>query len=344
MLVWAAILLCLTIGLPGPLAQSGRRPPAPAQESPQPAAKERPAQARPSPRPPAVVSTGAPAADEAVGEDEVVRISSNLVAVLASVVDERGKAVADLKLEDFELRVDGQLKPIGDLARSETPVRLALLFDNSASVSPTRKFQMEAAVQFFRRVIRPVDQAAVYSVSTEPALVRPLTADVGSLVRTVENFGTPEGATALFDAIATAADYLGRQQGRRVIVIVSDGVDTVSDLDFDATLARAQAADCQVYVVQTGYIDGPNLRDLVAETRMNEFAAQTGGAVFRPQVTDDLYTAFSQIAGDLAEQYVLSYYPTDERRDGRFHLITLRVPTRPKTRVRARKGYYSPKG
>ncbi len=114
--------------------------------------------------------------------------------------------------------------------------------------------------------------------------------------------------------------------------------------DFDEVLRRAQSADCQIYVVQTGHIENANLRDLVAERRMEQFTAQTGGAVYVPRATSDLDTAFAQIAADLAQQYVLSYYPNDDARDGRFRVISLRVPARANLRVRARKGYYTPKG
>jgi Mg-chelatase subunit ChlD len=83
---------------------------------------------------------------------------------------------------------------------------------------------------------------------------------VKALVRTVENFDKPEGATALLDAIAQAARYLDPQGTRKVIVIVSDGVDTISDIDFDGALRHVQEADCQVFVVRTGYVDTPNVR------------------------------------------------------------------------------------
>lgn len=321
-------------------AQSGRGKQPSVEDAPAATERKTVPQATPSPAAPVKPTAG----EEVEGEDEVVRISSNLVTVPASVRDERGLPATNLKLEDFELLVDGQPVAVGDLSRSETPVRLAFLFDNSGSVSPSRAFQLQAAVHFFRRVMRPVDQAAVYSVSTEPALVRPLTNDVKALVRTVENFDKPEGATALLDAIARAAVYLGPQRFRKVIVIVSDGVDTISDIDFDGALRHVQEADCQVFVVQTGLVDNANLRDLVAESRMDEFAAQTGGAIFRPKVVDDLYAAFSDIASDLSGQYVLGYYPPEGPRDGRFHAITLRVKARPNMKVRARKGYYSPKG
>ena len=277
-------------------------------------------------------------------EGEVVRISSNLVPVPASVIDSQGRAVIDLGVKDFELLVDGEPRPIGDLSRAETPVRMALLFDNSSSLTTGREFEKHAAVRFFRSVLRPVDQAALYSISTEPTLVRTLTGDVKALTRAVESFGNPVGATSLFDTIAHAAEYLRPHRGRKVIVIVSDGVDTTSRLDFDETMQRALAADCQIFVVRTGHSDNTNLRDLAAERRLQEFAAQTGGAVYTPKGTADLDRAFAQISADLAQQYVLSYYATNSLRDGRFHAFALRVVTRPGMLVRTRKGYYAPRG
>ncbi len=304
------------------------------------------------PAPPVPKHTPAPpdtAAGEEIDVEDVVRVTSNLVTVPASVVDSQGRAVTDLRLEDFELRVDGQPRPITELSRAEVPVNLALLFDNSQSLSAAREFEKQAAVKFFRSVIRPIDKAAIYSVSTDVALVQPLTNNVPALVRTVQHFGKPEGATRLLDAIAEAAGYLRPYSGRKVIIIVSDGEDTLSDLGFDETLRKTLAADCQVYAVQTkqieyvmltGELSNANLQALAAERRMLDLATHTGGAVYTPMQTSDLDRAFAQISADLAQQYVLSYYPSDERNDGRFRTLSVRVQTRPNMRVRARRGYY----
>jgi Ca-activated chloride channel family protein len=288
--------------------------------------------------PPANASARSDAKDEDSG-DEVVRVSSNLVAVPATVVDSRGIAVTNLKLEDFELRVDGQPNTISEISRADTPVRMAMLFDNSGSLTESREFEKRAAVKFFRNVLRPIDQAAVFSVSTDVTLVEPLTNDTRRLELTIDSFGRPEGATSLFDAIIQAGAYLHPYPGRRVIVIVSDGVDTVSRADFDTTMQRALADDCQIYVVQTGLLENANVRALAAERRMQEFSAQTGGAVYVPKSTDDLDDAFAQIAADLAQQYILSYYPGEDKRDGKYHLIAVKVKTKAATRVRARKGF-----
>lgn len=280
----------------------------------------------------------------AIEDDEVVRINSNLVPLPASVIDERGRAVTNLQLTDFELRVDGNLRTLSDLNLAETPVSLVMLFDNSSSLIQAREFEKQAATRFFRRVMRPIDQAAIYSVSTVPVLEHNFTNNTNALVAAIERFGRPEGATALFDSIIQAARYLRPQINRKVIVIVSDGADTISDSTFDDALRAAQAADCQIFAVRTGLSDNTNLRDLAAERRLEEFAAQTGGAVYVPQGIADLDTAFTHIAADIAQQYVLSYYPSDEPRDGRFRQITLRVTTRPGARVRTRRGYYARQG
>jgi Ca-activated chloride channel family protein len=282
-----------------------------------------------------------PAVGEAIDEDDVLRIDSNLVSIPAVVTESTGRPVPDLRLEDFELRVDGQPRPIGELNRADAPVVLAVLFDNSSSLSKAREFEKQAATRFFRRIVRPIDKAAIYSISTVPVLARPLTNNVGVLVRSIESFPAPEGATALFDTISEAANYLSPFEARKVLVLVTDGNDTISDKSFDQALQRALKSDCQIYVVGTGDLENPNFNDTIALRRLQVFAAQTGGAVYVPRAVEDLDAAFEQIFKDISQQYVLSYYPTEDPADGRFRTIDLRVKTRPTLRVRAREGYYA---
>jgi Ca-activated chloride channel homolog len=343
------VFMALVLGLAAMVAaQSGRnqdKAPKPATtrtsqaaSSPRPATSPRPNLSPAGNRVPATKDS-----DEEVSAEDTVRVSSNLVPIPASVVDPRGFAITGLKVEDFELRVDGQLKSISDLTRAETNVRMAMLFDNSGSLDAARQFEKQAAKHFFRRVMRPGDEAAIYSVGSESYLAQPLTTDVIKLERTIEDFGKPEGSTSLFDAIIEAAAYLRPYSGRRVLVIVSDGVETTSRSDFDLTMQRVLADDCQIFIVQTGLYDGANLRALAAERRMEQLSGQTGGAVYIPKTTAELDAAFEQIAADLSHQYVLSYYSAEERHDGQFHAIDLRVRSRNDVRVRARRGYYSPK-
>lgn len=330
------ILFSLFIGI-APLAthsQSGRQKnPTP---EPTPGSNTRPRQGSKSNTPSTVRTNPNERDDEG---DEVVRVTSNLVPVPATVVDARGLALTNLKLEDFELQIDGQPGVISDLSKAESPVRMAMLFDNSGSLTESREFEKRAAVRFFRNVLRPIDQAALFSVSTDVTLAEPLTGDSRRLEVSIENFGRPEGGTSLFDAIIQSTIYLHPYKGRRIIVIVSDGEDTTSRADFDTTLQRALAEDCQIYVVQTGLYENANVRALAAERRMEELALQTGGAVYLLKSADDLDKAFAQIAADLAQQYILSYYPGTDKRDGKYHLLTVRVKTNPNARVRSRKGF-----
>jgi VWFA-related protein len=219
-----------------------------------------------------------------------------------------------------------------------------MLFDNSGSLDAAREFEKQAAIRFFRKVLRAKDEAAIYSIETDSYLAQPLTNNVLRLEQTIAMFGKPEGGTSLFDAIINAATYLRPYSGRRVIVIVSDGIETTSrHTDFDFVVQHVLGDDCQVYVVQTGLYEGANLRALAAERRMEQLSGQTGGAVYLPKTTDQLDVAFDQIAADLSQQYVLSYYPSADQRDGQMHRLELRVKARNDVRVRSRRVYYAPK-
>ena len=329
-------IICLGIFVPA-FGQSGRR------GDPGKPGKPRPISDPDRPGTSSSPNRPARATDE-VDADDVVRISSNLVPIPASVVDKRGTAVVNLKLDDFELRVDGELRPLSDITRAETSVRLAMLFDNSGSLDAAREFEKQAAIRFFRKVLRAKDEAAIYSIETDSYLAQPLTNEVIRLEHTIAMFGKPEGGTSLFDAIINASDYLRPYSGRKVVVIVSDGIETTSkNTDFDLVMQHVLADDCQIYVVQTGLYEGANLRALAAERRMEQLTGQTGGAVYLPKTTDQLDVAFDQIAADLSQQYVLSYYPGADHRDGQLHKLDLRIKTRNDVRVRSRKGYYAPK-
>jgi len=290
-------------------------------------------------------------------DPDVIKIDSTLVPIPVSVVDGNGRAVTNLKTADFELRIDGQVVEIGEVTRSETPIRLAMLFDNSSSVLIARDFEKEAAIKFFRRVIRPDrDLAALFSLSDYTRLEQPLTRDISLLTRAIELFPEPKGATALLDGIVEVAEYLKVSVGRRVIVIVSDGEDTYSDVKttLEGVVKSLQINDCQVFVVKTKDFENykrtgirggnANIRTLAAERRMIELAAQTGGAVHSPIDEDEVNEAFKEISAELAQQYMISYYPDDEAdKRGEFRSISLAVKGRPNLSVRTRKGYYVPK-
>ena len=286
--------------------------------------------------------------------DEIIKVNSVLVPIPVSVTDESGRAVTTLNIKDFELRIDGKLVEISDLTRSESPIRLAMLFDNSSSVMIARDFERNAAVRFFRRVILPEkDLAALFSVADYTKLEQPMTKDVSQLTRSIDLFPEPKGATALLDGIIKVAEYLKSSTGRRVIVIVSDGEDTYSDLatTLEGVVKSLQLNDCQVYVVNTNDFENykrtgirggnANIRGLAAERRMIEITAQTGGAVYSPIDEHEMDAAFSQISAELSQQYILSYYPEDSAdKRGDFRSISLTVKGKQNLTIRTRKGYY----
>ncbi len=303
------------------------------------------------------VGMPSPAVTPKTGDDEIIRVEASLVPIPVSVTDADGRPLAALRLEQFELKIDGKKAEISELSTSETPIRMAMLFDNSSSVLLAREFEKQAAVRFFRRVIRPDrDMAALFSVADYTRLEQPFTSTVTLLTRAIESFPEPKGATALLDGIIEVAEYLRSANGRRVVVIVSDGEDTYSDLktSLDDVLRALLMNDCQVYVVKTKEFENfkrtgirggnANIRALTAERRMIEITQQTGGAVFSPIDDDEMGAAFTQIAAELSRQYILSYYPeheTDMR--GKFRTIELSLKGQPQASIRTRKGYYVPK-
>ncbi len=350
----ALLIIVLTFAAAVP-AQSGRmKPPEKPSGTPR-AGQKTPVKYNPTHIPDEPGTSPPTPAPKPGNDGEVIRVESTLVPIPATVLDANGRTISTLNLDDFELQVNGKPAEISELSRYETPIRLAMLFDNSSSVSVARDFEIKAAIRFFERMIRPdKDLAALFSVATASRLEQPLTSDVRLLTRSVEFFGPAEGATALLDGIVKAADYLGEVQGRRVIVIVSDGDDTYSDATLEQALRSLQLSNCQVYVVKTtdfeNYVrtrsraGNANLRQLAAERRMLEIANQTGGRVYSPIDEKELDEAFRQISAELSQQYILSYYPdpAGEKR-GEFREIALRVKGKPNMDVRTRKGYYVPK-
>lgn len=301
--------------------------------------------------------SASPTPKKAADDDgDVVKVDSTLVPIPVSVVDALGRSVTDLKLTDFELKIDGRSAAIGELSRSETPIRLAMLFDNSGSVLAAREFEKDAAIKFFRRIVRPEkDLAALYSVSTVARLEQPFTKDISLLVSAIEFFPPPSGATALLDGIVLSTDYLWESSGgRRVVVIVSDGDDTASDATLEQAEKALQMSNCQVFVVKTTDFENfirtrsrsgnANIRQLIGERRMLELTKQTGGAVYSPIDERELDEAFRQISAELSQQYILSYYPENEAElKGQFREISLTIKDRQNLTIRTRKGYYVPK-
>jgi Ca-activated chloride channel homolog len=211
-----------------------------------------PAQSSPSvvittdqpPPPPRVrpTPTPAPPAEVPAAEDEVVRVTSNLVVVPVSVTDAAGEAVTGLRLADFRLEEEGraqQLEAVGDA--EQVPLDIALVFDVSSSVTKNFEFQKQSAAGFLRQVLKPIDRAALFTISERPQLAQPL-ASAEQATAGLARLRAAEKATgtAFYDTVMAAAKYLSAnapERNRRVILVITDGEDNFSNDVRDATIA-----------------------------------------------------------------------------------------------------------
>jgi Ca-activated chloride channel family protein len=277
-----------------------------------------------------------------------VELSANLVTVTLVVRDASGALVTDLKPEDFAVYEDEALQEVGGFFRQqEIPLRLAFLFDTSLSVAKRLDFERRAAGRFFAQALRPGDEAALYSISTDPRLEQPLTPSAASLVAAAGRLKAG-GITSLFAALDAAAKYLVKAQGRRVIVLLSDGSDTGSVQTMAEALESAQRADAVIYGIGSlgeGKVVSPTGR--LGQETLQMLSGQTGGAAFFPQVgvtpereASELDAAYAHLLEEVRAQYVLTYYSSNPARDGRFRRLRVQV-RRPGLRVTARSGYYA---
>jgi Ca-activated chloride channel homolog len=310
-------------------------------------------QTQPAPKPtqtPATVQSpkkteNPPAQDQA----ETIKINSSLVAVPVSVTDASGEPVRSLTAEDFRVEEEGKAQQVVALGEpGKTRIELALLFDVSGSVYERFQFQQQAASRFLSEVLKPNDAASIFTIGLTPKMVHPRVVGSDKAVAAAMSVRPTKEPTAFFDTVADAAQYLGKTAepgSRRVIVVISDGEDTLSEKYWlpDA-LKELQRADCLFYSINPS---GPSIHLNKISTKghngMISLASATGGAAFLPDGDKDLDKVFRQIAAELQAQYLLGYYSPDERTDGAFRRITVRVPKRPELRVRARQGYYAPK-
>jgi VWFA-related protein len=287
-----------------------------------------------------------PPAQESV---ETFKIASNLVAVPVSVTDASGQPIRNLTAEDFQVDEEGKSQQVVTLGEpGKTPVELALLFDVSGSVYERFHFQQQAASRFLKEVLKPNDATSIFTIGLRPKMVQSRVVGVDKAVAAALAVNPTKEATAFFDTVVEAAKYLSKTAesgSRRAIVVISDGEDTLSEnFGRGDALRELQRADCLFYSINPS---GSSIRLNVISTKAQEglvtLASATGGAAFLPNSNEDLDKVFRQIAAELQAQYLLGYYSPDERADGGFRRISVRVRKRPDLRVRARQGYYAPK-
>ena len=325
--------------LPFAFAQSGRPTPPP---------QKPPPQSQTKPAPPSTDESRPRRATDPQQDEKPIKLKADLVTVITSVTDAAGNQINDLSQKDFEVYEDNALQEVAGFYREgQVPLRLIFLFDTSSSIRHRFEFEQRAAAQFFRNLMRPGDQAALMSVSTESKIELQLTPDVEQLVNALGQL-RPQGATSLYDAIIMAARYLRPSEGRHVMVVLSDGTDTVSTSTLAYALSEAQRSDMAIYAVHsTGVAPSANVQDLAGEFVMKAMCEDTGGRAFFPPIyedqkkeTRDLDEIYKRLAAEVRAQFVLTYYSKAESGPGTFRPIRVEVK-RPGVQVRARRGYYT---
>jgi Ca-activated chloride channel family protein len=332
----------------------------------------------PTPKP---TPTPAPPKDE---DFDVIRVSSNLVMVPVSVVDAKGEPLRGLQVNDFRLAEEGREQQLVEIGNpDEVPLDIAILFDISSSVSQKGffAFQQKAAASFLKQVLKPVDRAAVFTISDDPKLVTPqAAADVAAGKILSIPAATTSIPTAFYDTVVAAAKYLVEKSAdrhRRVILVISDGDDNFSTIVKDLTVAEyrasqkgevtsaaayqnllerrrlavlevqraVQQSDAAFYSINPG---GPSVHlnqiSTRAQNAMESISQSTGGTAYVPEAERDLERVFNEIAAELRGQYLLQYYSNSQAAGAQFRRIAVTLPARPELRIRARQGYYPKSG
>jgi len=279
----------------------------------------------------------------AVGLSAQIRVTTNLVRVLATVKNPAGEPVGTLNKEDFEILDNGVAQQVAFFERqTEQPLSIAMMVDASGSTAKDLKYEVDSVVRFFKALFaegNPKDTVALYSFNYQVTCHNYFTHNQGPLEHSLRNI-QGEAGTSLYDAIFLTSRELEPREGRKVMVIVTDGGDTTSVKDFHTALDSAQLAGASIYPVLVVPITNDAGRNLGGEHALTTMALGTGGRVFQPTLGPALDTAFSDIIKELRTQYLLAYYPKNvPLTKNRFHRLQVRVG-RPDLRVSARNGYY----
>lgn len=270
------------------------------------------------------------------------RIDSRLVNLFVNVTDRNGAVVGGLAKEDFKVYEDGRLQEITIFEReSEMPLNLVLAIDTSGSVFKDRGREQDASRKFIHALMRPQDRMALLEFATYVTMRVPFTNKVGELDHGLNALRGGD-ATALYDAIYLASDSLAPKQGRKVLVIVSDGGDTAKSSTYDDALEHALRGEVMIYSIIDVPIAASAGRDLGGEHALITLAEQTGGKSFYVE-SGDLNKTFAKVSDDLRTQYMIGYYPHNQIPGASFHHINVTVPRAAADAfsVRYKTGYYS---
>jgi VWFA-related protein len=272
-------------------------------------------------------------------------VNVDLVNILFTVTDRKGKLINDLRQNDFQVFEDNQPQVITNFSReTDLPLSIALLIDTSSSVSNRFRFEQAAAVDFLSKALRhKADKALLMTFDTTIELVQDFTSNPQQLDSAIYEV-RPGGATEMLDAIYMACDEkLRAESGRKVMIVISDGEDNLSLHTVAATVEMAQKADVTIFAISTNSTGLSGAKASDTDKVLKRLAEETGGRVFFPFKAEDLSQNFQDIALELRSQYSLGYYSSNPARDGSFRVIRLEVG-RKNVRIKARHGYYAPRG
>ncbi len=288
-----------------------------------------------------------------------LKLSTRVVAVAAVVLDSSGAPVRGLTRQDFVLKQDGKEQEIRYFSEdTDLPLTLALMVDTSGSQQAFLEDETRASEVFFKAMLRrPADRAVLVQFDTIIQQPVGMTSSVQTLENALSYLTLPHGAsmaagrggTRLYDAIDAASKaVLGRERGRRAMVILTDGVDVGSRTTLEQAITSAQKADVVVYSVLYSMEEGSQFPRMgparglpVGSTVLKEISAATGGRVFDVSKSMPLATIYEMIEEDMRLQYQIGYTPP-EAKPGSYHKIELKVVGGKKMSVRARRGFYTP--
>lgn len=273
----------------------------------------------------------------------VFRSDVNLVRIVTTVKTLAGQIVGTLAKDEFEVYDNGVKQQVEVFEhQTEQALSVVLMVDTSGSTAKELKYEADSASRFFRALLAEgnlQDTASLYTFNWEVREQQPFSRDLKAFDARLKLLHG-EAGTAMYDAVYLGAQRLEPREGRKVIVVVTDGGDTVSKVNLHKALEAAQLADAAIYAIVVMPITNDAGRNIGGEHALEFMAQGTGGRTFLPTVGAELDKAFNAIITELRTQYLLGYYPRNvPLTKNRFHKLEVRV-TRPDLRVSARNGYY----
>jgi Ca-activated chloride channel family protein len=269
-------------------------------------------------------------------EQPVFRSSVRTVPIYATVVDAGGRLVPDLQREDFSIVDNGKPTEVSLFSNESQPFTAVVMLDTSASMTANLKLLNRAAEQFLLRLL-PVDKAQVGAFNDKIQLSGTFTNDRDELISDLNDlyFGNP---TRLNDGIAAGLDALKGIEGRRVVLVFTDGEDTSSRLGFKTVMERARDEEVMVYSIglESEYFNGMRVVKSRPSRDLRKISDETGGGYFELTKTADLAPTFTRVAQELRSQYLLGFAPASL--DSKVHKLEVKID-KPGMTVRARRSY-----